>query len=302
VIVRVGTDEFDSGPHEDVRALAAAADQADHVDTLNEQARLHLKNHGLDGARLWLAREDGEAAGFALLRGDQLDLVVRPDLRRRRIGTALATAALDGRAGVEAWSHADHPAAAALAERFGVPRTRELLVMSRPTEQPLPATTIPPGVRVRTFRPDDEAALLRINATAFAHHPEQGGMSAADFHARTREPWFDPEGLFLAVDADDTVLGFHWTKVHRDEDPAYGEVYVVAVDPRRAGGGIGKALTSAGLAHLADIGVGEVILYVEGDNPAAIAVYRGQGFTVSRTEAQYRGTPRHRAGGRSGQR
>lgn len=302
MIVRVGADEFDGGPHEDVRALAAAADRADHVDTLNEQARLHLKNHGLEGASLWLAREGSEAAGFALLRGEELDLVVHPDLRRRGIGTALATASLDGRAGIEAWSHADHPAAAALAERFGVPRTRELLVMSRPTEQPLPATTIPPGVRVRTFRPDDEAALLRINATAFAHHPEQGNMSAADFHARTAEPWFDPEGLFLAVDADDKVLGFHWTKVHPDQEPSYGEVYVVAVDPSRAGGGIGKALTSAGLAHLADTGVGEVILYVEGDNPAAIAVYRGQGFTVARTEAQYQGTPRQPAGSRSGHR
>lgn len=292
VIVRVAPDDFDSGPGEDVRALAAAADRADHVDTLNEQTRLHLKNHGLDGASLWLAHESGTAAGFALLRGGQFDLVVHPDLRGHGIGGALATAALAGRTRIEAWSHADHPAAAALARRFGVPRTRELLVMSRPTDQPLPPTATPAGIRVRTFRPDDEAALLRINATAFAHHPEQGNMSAADFHDRTAESWFDPEGLFLAVDADDTVVGFHWTKVHIEENPPYGEVYVVAVDPQRAGGGIGKALTSAGLAHLASTGAGEVILYVEGDNAAAIAVYRDQGFAVARTEAQYEGTLR----------
>jgi mycothiol synthase len=32
-----------------------------------------------------------------------------------------------------------------------------------------------------------------------------------------------------------------------------------------------------------------VILYVDGDNDPAIAVYVGAGFTHARTEAQYRG-------------
>ena len=32
-----------------------------------------------------------------------------------------------------------------------------------------------------------------------------------------------------------------------------------------------------------------MLLYVDGDNDPAIAVYSGQGFHVERTEAQYRG-------------
>jgi mycothiol synthase len=43
--------------------------------------------------------------------------------------------------------------------------------------------------------------------------------------------------------------------------------------------GLGKALTLTGLHHLRSRGLGEVILYVESDNEAAIAVYRGLGFT-----------------------
>ena len=78
--------------------------------------------------------------------------------------------------------------------------------------------------------------------------------------------------------------------MHRDEDPPYGEVYVVAVNPKAAGRGIGKVLTGAGLAHLRDLGLPKVILYVDGDNDPAIAVYTGQGFEVQRTEVQYRGT------------
>ena len=70
---------------------------------------------------------------------------------------------------------------------------------------------------VRTFRPgDDDVAFLGVNARAFAWHPEQGRLDQAGLAAEMAQDWFDPAGFFLAVDADDTVLGFHWTKVHLD--------------------------------------------------------------------------------------
>jgi mycothiol synthase len=284
---------FDStsgtGPAAEVRRIAEACDAADGVITLNEQACLQLKYRGLRDASLWLG--DG---GFALLHGQILDLAVHPDSRGNGAGTALATTALAGTTRVEAWSHADHPAAARIAARLGIPRERELRIMSRPTSLPLAAVTIPDGVRIRTFEPADEAALLDVNAHAFAHHPEQGHMTSEDFRERVGEAWFDPAGLFLAVPEDDDpdapeVLGFHWTKVHRDESPPYGEVYVVATNPKAAGRGLGTVLTNIGLQHLATQGVAEVILYVDGDNDPAIAVYDRQGFQTIRTEVQYRG-------------
>ncbi len=285
---------FDSssgtGPAAEVRRIAEACDVADGVITLNEQACLQLKYRGLRDASLWLA--DG---GFALLHGQILDLAVHPESRGRGIGTALATTALAGTSRVEAWSHGDDPAAARIAARLGIPRERELRIMSRPTSLPLAEVAIPDGVRIRTFEPADEAALLEVNAHAFAHHPEQGHMTSEDFRERVAEAWFDPAGLFLAVPADDDpaapeVLGFHWTKVHRDENPPYGEVYVVATNPKAAGRGLGTVLTNVGLRHLATQGVGEVILYVDGDNDPAIAVYDRQGFLTIRTEVQYRGS------------
>jgi mycothiol synthase len=276
------------GSAAEVRRIAEAANTADGAITLNEQATLQLKNRGLRDATLWLG--DG---GFALLHGDVLDLAVHPDARGHGVGTALATTALAEVDRVEAWSHADHPAAARIAARLGIPQERALVIMRRPTSLALGPVDVPAGVRVRTFEAGDEEALLEVNAAAFAHHPEQGHLTLTDFRERIAEDWFDPAGLFLAVPTDDAdgprLLGFHWTKVHRDEDPAYGEVYVVAVNPKAAGRGLGTLLTHVGLAHLAEVGVAEVILYVDGDNDPAIAVYRKQGFTEVRTEVQYRG-------------
>ena len=115
-------------------------------------------------------------------------------------------------------------------------------------------------------------------------------MTRADLDERMAEPWFDPAGFFVAEPADapgaeanlavesPSLLGFHWTKVHQD-DPSYGEVYVVGVSPAAQGLGLGKALTLTGLHHLRDQGLGEVILYVEADNAPAVAVYSGLGFT-----------------------
>jgi mycothiol synthase len=291
-IRQIDVEEFDSaegsGPAAEVRRIAEACDEADGVITLNEQACLQLKYRGLRDASLWL----GEG-GFALLHGQILDLAVHPESRGRGVGTELARAALAAADRVEAWSHADHPAAARIAARFGIPKERELRIMSRPTSLPVSDAVVPPGVRIRTFEPSDQEALLEVNAAAFAHHPEQGHMTSEDFQERVAEDWFDPEGLFLAVPEEDDpelpLLGFHWTKVHLDEDPPYGEVYVVATNPKAAGRGLGTLLTNVGLRHLATQGIDEVILYVDGDNDPAIAVYEGQGFHLVRTEVQYRG-------------
>ena len=106
----------------------------------------------------------------------------------------------------------------------------------RRTLTDLPAATVPDGVRIATYSgPDDDAELLRVNNAAFAWHPEQGGWTDADIAERRAEPWFDPDGLFLAFDEQTgKLLGFHWTKMHNAD---LGEVYIVGVDPAAQGRG-----------------------------------------------------------------
>jgi len=170
---------------------------------------------------------------------------------------------------------------------------RELLQMRRRLTD-LPPVSIPDGVRIETYGgPDDDAELLRVNNAAFARHPEQGGWTAADIAERRGEPWFDPDGLFRAVDErTGRLLGFHWTK---RQGPGLGEVYVLGVDPDAQGRGLGVTLTLVGLHHLAQRLAGDpqptVMLYVEGDNTAALTTYRRLGFEVFSVDVAYRDRP-----------
>ncbi len=250
--------------------VAAESEAADGAAPFDEATWLTLRTRA-DDVESWATDE-----GFALVTGGDLSLSVRPASRRRGVGESLLSEALTAYDGaLQAWSHADHPAAARLAERHGFDRVRELWVMRRPADDPVGEVSVPEGVVIRGYRSGDQAELLRVNAASFAHHPEQGTMSESDLAERMGEPWFDPQGLLVAIDGG-RMLGFHWTKVH---SPALGEVYVVGVDPAAQGLGLGRALTRAGLSHLAGRGVSEVELYVESDNLPAIGLYRGLGFT-----------------------
>jgi mycothiol synthase len=254
-----------------IAGIAREAELEDGAAPLDEATLLTLR-HDLDGVRRW-ERDDA----FALLIGDDLSLVVHPKSRRQGLGRALLDTVLAeaGGGGLHAWSHADHPGAARLAATHGFDRVRELWVMRRPTAALLPDLVTPEGTTVRAYRPADDEQLLRVNASAFASHPEQGAMDAANLAERMAEPWFDPEGLLVAEDRDGTMLGFHWTKQH---SPDLGEVYVVAIAPEAQGRGLGRVLTLAGLHHLAGRGVAEVLLYVESDNDPAVALYSRLGF------------------------
>jgi mycothiol synthase len=284
-----------------VQRLAAAATGADGVAPLSEDVLLQLRHGSGQRARdLVLTSGDGGLAGYAHLdapddaAGEEPsgELVVHPGHRRHGYGAALISAVLADGNGVRLWAHGELPGAIALAKTAGLTRFRALWQMRMPLAAvPAGDPVLPPGVTIRAFRPgSDEEAWLAVNHRAFAHHPEQGGWTMSDLRLREAEPWFDPAGFFLA-ERDGELAGFHWTKVHPDGGEGgtpIGEVYVVGVDPGRQGGGLGRALTLAGLAHLRDLGLAEVMLYVDEDNTAAVRMYTALGFSRWSTDAMYR--------------
>jgi len=286
----------------EVLDLVRQASDADGVSPLSEHAMLSVQ-HGRDErarhVRLW---DSGRLAGYGHLdpgnpgdlgEGPAGELVIRPSARRRGLGLALGRALVDEAGGrhLRLWAHGDLPAATALAAAAGFRRSRALWEMRRPLAPPLAEAQVPAGVRVRTFRVgQDEDAWVAVNRRAFARHPEQGSWTRADIELREQEPWFDPDGFFLA-ERSSGLSGFHWTKVHRGQagSPAIGEVYVVGVDPAEQGTGLGRALTLIGLQYLRSQGLPAVMLYADESNVAAIRLYESLGFAHSGTDVMFSG-------------
>lgn len=289
-----------------VLELAAAAYRADGVHPLSEHVLLHVRHGGPLESRDLLVLADDAVAGYAHLgppgtggadSGDASgELVVHPARRRRGYGSALISALAAGADGhgIRLWAHGDLPSAAGLARTAGFIRIRALWQMRMPLAGPdapaVPSPILPPGVTLRTFRPgQDEDAWLAVNRRAFARHPEQASWTMADLKLREAEPWFDPAG-FLLAERGGELAGFHWTKVHEAQAGAarVGEVYVVGVDPTQQGTGLGRALTLAGLAHLRDLGLSQVMLYVDETNTPAVRMYTALGLRRWSTDVMYR--------------
>ncbi|MFD7021284.1 mycothiol synthase [Promicromonospora sukumoe] len=317
---------LDADAQQAVRDLAAAAEAHDGVAPLSEQPLLnlgtdaewitHVVAHTTSGSTVGYVQIDrsGETASA--------ELVVHPEHRRNGRGrvllrTAERDATLPSRSGepgqhgkeLRVWAHGDLEVAREFARASGLRPVRELLFLARPLAADgaaAPTTEAPAGYRLRTFRPGaDDAAWLRVNARAFATHPEQGRMSLDDLRARQAEPWFDPEGFFLLVpDAasgtatdgapdgtatDPDPVAFQWTKTEpgQPDGARDGEIYALGVDPDHQGEGFGRLMTTVGLAHLAQTGATRAVLYVEGDNTPALATYERAGFTRAAVHVQY---------------
>ncbi|MEU6092983.1 mycothiol synthase [Streptomyces sp. NPDC047085] len=279
---------------EAVLELLAEAARVDGQQPVSEQGRLQLRGGARAGVSHLLLRVGDELVGYAQLEDTDpveapaAELVVHPSHRGHGHGRALGSALLaaSGKR-LRVWAHGGHPAARHLAQVLGLTLFRELRQMRRSlTDLELPEPVLPEGVTVRTFVPGkDDAAWLAVNAAAFAHHPEQGTLTQRDLDDRKAEPWFDPAGFFLAERGGE-LAGFHWTKVHAEE--GLGEVYVLGIRPGEQGGGLGKALTTIGLRHLAAQALPTAMLYVDADNKAAVSVYERLGFTVHETDLMYR--------------
>jgi mycothiol synthase len=290
-----------------VLALIAAASDHDGVPPVSEHVLLHLRHGGDKADTHFIAENNGVVVGYAHLdltdqvEGPSAELVVHPDHRKKGIGQSLL-ATVQERAGskLRLWSHGDLMGAKNIAEKSGFSRARTVIQMRRSLNDPIPELS--KEVTIRNFLPSiDNEEWIALNNRAFARHPEQGNWTTRDLDVRTKEEWFDPQG-FLISEENGEMTGFCWTKIHgghthkhshsepeHDHDPI-GEIYIMGVDPKFAGKGIGKAVTIAGLRHMRYQGIFSAMLYVDADNTSAIKLYQSLGFTEWGRDVLYRYT------------
>lgn len=228
--------------------------------------------------------ERGELVALALISPDrdavdEIEFAVAPTARRAGLGTAMYNSIATGNRPQQFWAHGDTLGAQALATAVGAHAQRTLYVFARPTHDADINGDRPDveGVRIRAFDADRDAdAWVASNARVFADHPEQGRLTRADLEARMQQPWFRTDTFFVAVSDDEheELLGYCWCKCTQDA----AEIYVLGVDPDASGRGIGRALMAVALEKIALLGYRESILYVDGSNERAVALYRASGY------------------------
>ena len=88
-------------------------------------------------------------------------------------------------------------------------------------------------------------------------------------------------------DAEHGSLAAPSTAPLRPHDGRLGEIYVIGVDPRMQGSGLGRALAIAGLDVVHERGIETGSLFCAADNTPALALYRSLGFELHRVDRAY---------------
>jgi mycothiol synthase len=279
-----------------IARLDDAVRDARSIPALGESVWRDLEQPGPDSAGFF----DGDRAFLHIARSDNfspqhwaLGLAVAPgvaeaDVVGPLVEAAAAHARARGGGRLVLWRFGVHEGddAPYLTAGFRISRDLYEMRVALPLEeQPKWAD----GITVRTFEPGrDDAEWLAVNNRAFANHPEQGGWIESTLQRRMADAWFDPSIFVLAFD-DDGLAGYNWGKIHQGHgrDPDMGEIFVIGVDPRAAGRGLGRALAIEGLSRMAARGVGTGVLFTDAANERAVRLYRSLGFDVHRVDRAY---------------
>jgi mycothiol synthase len=293
--------------HVDARAARealealGALERADAVPRIDaaELRRLEELARGGDSDELggsgdWRASIVHAASGRWYLGVRDVDGKRTAELGRLEHGSGIPTDVLAQlqreRHDLRVWLRAaeDEDVAACVAHGWTV--RRELGVLARSLEGARspspPSTSTSTEVELRAFRPgaDTDEAVRVLRAAHDGHDAPvpsstdgggDGGWTGERFEAAARVALHDPADLRVAADVSGRLVGVHWTK---RRSATVGEVHNLAIDPSLQGQGLGRRLLHDGLAHLAALGMREVLLWVDLENTPALALYRSEGF------------------------
>ncbi len=272
----VPLDQVDTARVAALLERAGAARGGDVVDEA-ELARL-FGRRSRTGWTAAVAQRAGEVVGYAAIvsRDDRVggDVVSLDDAE-------VLPALLDwqhdqvGDRDLITWLRFSSPRELDAAGRAGFEVCRRLGVLGRPLDD-VDVAPPPDDIHIRPVTNDDLDGVLAVLLDAY-DGTDDGGWTRDELERRRAYPWYRDEDLLVAATSDHRIAGIHWTK-RRDADR--GETYNLAIAPWAQGIGLGRALLTAGMDHLAQVGKEEIILWVDRRNQRALNLYESVGFTT----------------------
>ena len=141
----------------------------------------------------------------------------------------------------------------------------------------------PSGYIIRSLEPDETDKLTLIQNRAFADSWGFNPNTPAEIEYRINLSTCSPENIMMAY-LKNRPIGYCWTRIMMEKKPAAGgmkgEIHMLGVDPDFRKKGIGRNVLLAGLADLKSRGATIVELTADGEDPAALSLYKSVGFQV----------------------
>jgi len=292
-----------------------------HPKDFNSYVRLHVESERLERSgryistqrlaedlgqpnfapeeNLFVAESDGRMVGYAGLNLEPytgralLFGLIHPLHRRKGVASKLYTrarhrAAEAGSTALQASIPHTNLAAKKTLEHLGLRYIRVFFELQLAADNFQLAPIIPGKYINRRLLRGEEDRLTALQNRSFAGSWGFNPNTAAQINYWLNMSGCSPDDVTMVYDQD-TPVGYCWTRL----DPANykagsnikGLIHMLGVDPEFRKKGIGRMALAAGISYLKSHGVETVMLTVDSQNPAALALYETAGFVpYSKTE------------------
>ncbi len=164
-----------------------------------------------------------------------------------------------------------------LLSRHGMDVVKSLWKMRWQNEE-VPEVNLPAGFSTRSFvMGQDEQVLTDLQNVAFEENWGFSPNTVEQIRVRVKHNSGGPECIIFITE-DGNPAAYNWTMFFEDDRESGGVIAMTGVHPEYRGRGIGRAVVTAGIAHLVERGATFVDLEVESENAPARELYLKLGF------------------------
>ena len=173
----------------------------------------------------------------------------------------------------------------------GYEPVRYSFYMERDLES-IPDYPLPPGLEVRPVRPEDIRAIYDAEVEAFRDHWGFTEPHETEYDRWLKHPLNQPQLWQVAWDGDQ-VVGMVRNYINEEYNTRFGRKlgYTENISVRRPWRkrGVARALISSSMKLHKDLGMTQVALGVDTQNPSgALQLYESMGYTTAAHETTYR--------------